>query len=502
MEQNGRRQPEREAFHSSQEHFEELVKKLGSNETLQLDHADLESFLQHQGFELLRLLMQDHFTLRTNREQKVAVVNHEGVHLSHQRIGDSRQLETMFGTVELCRRGYYRPEVGSAHPLDRELNLPLDKYSHGLEERVAEESAKGSFDNVVEAIKKNTGGNVPKRQAEQLAVKAAGDFKTFYETRRAKEAEDDESLLVMSMDGKGIVMRTEDLREATRLKAQKEPGRKKRLGSGEKRNRKRMATVAAVYSVDEHHRSAEQIMGGEKGKDTTRPRVRNKRVWAEVEAPPEEVTHAVFAEAQKRDPGQFRRWVMLVDGDPRQLERIEVAKKRFGVDVTVVLDFIHVLEYLWEAAHAFHEPGTVEAEDWVQERALRVLQGKSSDVAAGMRRSATLQGLRGGKREAVDKCAGYLLKNRDYLQYDLYLAVGFPIGTGVIEGACRHLVKDRMDLTGARWRLAGAEAVLRLRALRASGDFQEYLRFHREQERVRNYTSKFTTRPVPLSEAA
>jgi hypothetical protein len=501
MEKNGRKKSEMEAFDSSRQHFEELVKKLGSNETLRLDHGDLERFLQHQGFELLRLLMQDHFTLRAGREQKVVVNNHEGVHLSHHRKTESRQLETMFGTVELCRRGYYKPEVGAAHPLDRELNLPLDKYSHGLEERVAEESAKGSFDNVVEAIKKNTGGKVPKRQAEQLAVKAAHDFKAFYDTRRAKEAEDDESLLVMSLDGKGIVMRTEDLREATRLKAEKNPERKKRLGAGEKRNRKRMATVAAVYSVDEHRRSAEQIMGVEKY-NTIRPRVRNKRVWAEVVAEPEEVTNALFAEALRRDPGQRRRWVMLVDGDPRQLDRIEAAKKRFGVDVTVVLDFIHVLEYLWDAAHAFHEPGSKEAQDWVRERALRVLHGKSSDVAAGMRRSATLQGMRGSKREAVDKCAGYLLKNREYLRYDLYLDVGFPIGTGVIEGACRHLVKDRMDLTGARWRLVGAEAVLRLRAMRASGDFQEYLRFHREQERIRNYTSKFTTRPVPLSEAA
>ncbi|MBW2700681.1 MAG: hypothetical protein JRF33_07650 [Deltaproteobacteria bacterium] len=167
-----------------------------------------------------------------------------------------------------------------------------------------------------------------------------------------------------------------------------------------------------------------------------------------------------------------------------------------------MMDFIHVLEYLWQASYAFHEPGTTEAQQWVQQRGLRVLHGKSSDVAAGMRRSATLRALRGSKREAVDKCAGYLLKNRDYLQYDLYLDVGFPIGTGVIEGACRHLVKDRMDLTGARWRLAGAEAVLRLRALRASGDFQDYLRFHREQERQRNYTSRFTTRSFSVAEAA
>jgi len=264
-----------------------------------------------------------------------------------------------------------------------------------------------------------------------------------------------------------------------------------------------MATVAAIYSIDEFIRSAEHIMGDDKDDDVIRPRPRRKRVWADVEATPEDVTHRLFTEALRRDPHYLRRWVMLVDGDPHQLERIEAAKKKFGVDVTVVLDFIHVLEYLWSASYSFHEPGSGQAHRWVQERGLRILQGKSSDVAAGMRRSATKRGLDKAKREAVDRCAGYLLKNRDYLMYDLYLEAGFPIGTGVIEGACRHLVKDRMDLTGARWRLNGAQAVLRLRALRASGDLQDYLRFHREQERQRNYTSKFTTRPAAVvAEAA
>ena len=502
MKQDRRNEIKTEAFHSSKQQFEKMVNQMNSEETHQMNHNDLENLLQENGYELLRLLMQDHLILRAEREQRVIVTNSKTVHLSHHRKGSRRKLETIFGTVEVRRRSYYRPDAVTAHPLDRTLNLPNDKYSHGLEERVAEEAAKGSFDNVVASIAKTTGGRVPKRQAECLTVRAARDFETFYEQCQSKEKEAGDSLLVMSMDGKGIVMRKEDLREATRQKAEKNLDRKKRLGSGEKRNRKRMATVAAIYSIDEYHRSAEQIMGDEDDKDIIRPRPRNKRVWADVVADPEEVTRRLFEEALRRDPDQRRRWVMLVDGDPRQLKHIKAAKKHFNVDVTVVLDIIHVLEYLWSASYDFHEPGTDEAQQWVQERGIRILQGKSSDVAAGMRRSATLQALGRSKREAVDKCAGYLLSNREYLQYDLYLDVGFPIGTGVIEGACRHLVKDRMDLTGARWRLAGAEAVLRLRALRASGDFQDYLRFHREQEHLRNYTSRFTTRSIPVAEAA
>ncbi len=105
---------------------------------------------------------------------------------------------------------------------------------------------------------------------------------------------------------------------------------------------------------------------------------------------------------------------------------------------------------------------------WVQERLLKILQGKSGIVAGAMKRSATLRKLSPKEREPVDKCARYLFNKKPFLQYDCYLAKGLPIATGVIEGTCRHLVKDRMDLTGARWSLAGAEAVLRLRALRSS----------------------------------
>ena len=167
------------------------------------------------------------------------------------------------------------------------------------------------------------------------------------------------------------------------------------------------------------------------------------------------------------------------------------------LQVTFVLDFIHVLEYLWKAAYCFHAPSSPEAEGWVSERAVATLQGNSSEVAAGMRRSATLQALTPKERQAVDTCADYLLRYRPLLRYGHCLKEGFPIATGVIEGACRHLVKDRMERSGARWSLAGAEAVLRLRALRCSGDFEEYWEFHLQQEKERNHLSLYAGGTLP-----
>ncbi len=155
------------------------------------------------------------------------------------------------------------------------------------------------------------------------------------------------------------------------------------------------------------------------------------------------------------------------------------------------MDFIHVLEYLWEAAHAFYPRNSKAAQMWGQPRAQRVLQGHVQAVARGIRLSATLRELSGKKREAVDTCADYLLNRQSFLRYDLFLQQGFPIATGVIEGACRHLIKDRMDLTGARWRLKSAESVLKLRSLRSSGDFEDSWRFHKQQELQRNHLSRY-----------
>ena len=144
--------------------------------------------------------------------------------------------------------------------------------------------------------------------------------------------------------------------------------------------------------------------------------------------------------------------------------------KKHNLNLTIVLDIIHVIEYLWKAAFVFYSQTSTQAEAWESKRLQLILEGKSSSVAPGMRRSATLPKLTSQERKPVDTCARYLLNNAKYLKYDDYLKAGFPIATGVIEGPCRHLIKDRMDITGARWTMRGAEAVLPLASLYITGD--------------------------------
>ena len=490
-----------EEFAAAREQFNSLVNRLQSEETAWMEHGEVEALVATEGMELLRCLLQGHLDLRAVRESKrEAVMGADGVRRSHCRRACERPLMTLFGEVRVERQGYSARGQSSLFPLDGELNLPLDKYSHGLRQRVAEEVSKNSFDEAVATVGQTTGGKVPKRQAETLAAKVTHDFGAFYKTRQARLAEATQDLLVISLDSKGIVMLQEDLREATRKAAeQAQPKLKSRLSKGEKRCRKRMATVATVYTLKAQVRTAEAIMGLEED-DQARPCARNKRVWASVKRAPEAVTEEVFQEALRRDPSMQHPWVILVDGDEHQLERIIACVKRHHVEVTLVLDLIHGLEYLWKAVYCFYPEGSEEAEAWVAERALRILKGQASEVAAGMRRSATLRELTPDQRKGVDKCADYLLKYRAMLHYDDYLATGLPIATGVIEGACRHLIKDRMDLTGARWRLQSAEAVLKLRSLQSSGDFDEYLAFHKAQELKRNHASRYAN--FSLQEAA
>lgn len=149
------------------------------------------------------------------------------------------------------------------------------------------------------------------------------------------------------------------------------------------------------------------------------------------------------------------------------------------------------------AAWSFYAEGDPDAETWVKDKALAILDGQASTVAAAIRRKATCLGLETAQRANADRCADYLLNKRGYLDYPMALEKGWPIATGVIEGTCRHLVKDRMDITGARWGLNGAEAVLKLRAVRANGDFPNYWAHHVAQERRRIHESRYANAVIP-----
>jgi len=496
-----------DAFARSGECFRALEDWLASEEAAGLQHADLEEQLDVRGRELLRQLFQDRLDVSAAREMRRRdVAGEDGVVRTRAERGRTRPLMTKFGQVTVSRIAYRSPGRPNVHPLDAALNLPEEKHSHGLRKLTAVEAARGSMEDAQAAVTRATGVRIGKRQLEDMARRAAAHVEAFY-LQRVMEPAPEGWPLVLTFDGKGIVMLPEALRPATAKAAASAEGKlATRLSPGEKNGRKRMAEVAGVYDAAPAPRAPEEIIstpaqkrkkkkaqaGKQKGKGKPRePQARNKWLTASVTDDIPAVIAAAFDEAERRDPGHQREWVVLIDGNNTQIEAVTAEAARRGVTVTIIIDFIHVLEYCWKAAWSFFDKGEPAAEEWVAAQARKILHGKASQVAAGIRRRATAYGYAGPERAGADEAARYLQNKQDYLDYATALAKGWPIATGIIEGACRHLVKDRMDITGARWGLEGAEAILKLRALIANGDFDAYWRYHLRQEHKRIHHVKY-----------
>lgn len=498
-----------DVFAPAKSTFNYLIGQLADPAAEAFTHERLEEVLAEQGRELLRRLLQAHLDLRAVRERRsVAHARGQGTialvgadHTVRRRVeaGHHRLLSTIFGSVTVTRCAWRAPGVPNLYPADAALSLPAGRHSHGLARAAVTEAVRGSFDHAKTGIEARCGPVIGKRQIEQLVVSAAADIDAFY-AQPIPLPHTAEDLLVISVDGKGVVMRPQALRPATAKAAARHKGIfRTRLAPGEKPCRKRMATLGVVYDAAPAPRRPHDVIavpGGRHGARPPRPgpKARGKWLHGSVIAGPQEVVAAVFAHAQARDPLHARTWVVLVDGARHQLDLVRDQAARRGVRIHIVIDVIHVLEYLWKAAWCLHAADDPAAQDWVATCALALLAGDTGHVAATIDAQATAAGLSRQQRGGIDTCIRYLTGHAEHLRYDQALEGGWPIATGVIEGACRHLIGDRLDITGARWGLAGAEAILKLRAVISCGDFAAYWRYHLDREHHRIHQSRYQDR--------
>jgi hypothetical protein len=482
-----------DGFAGSLRLVEGLIGWLDGADSAGLSHGELEDQLTVRGRELQRQFLQDHLDLRAVREERLPeVIGQDQVTRRYAEFGHERLLATVFGQVSVCRIAYRAKGADSRYPADAALNLPAGKYSHGLRRLVAQAAAQGSFEQAQAAVQTATGLTIGKRQIEALAAAAAADLDAFYAQCNMPACPDGD-VLVLTADAKGIVMRPEALRSAT-AKTATSAKLATRLSKGEKRGRKRMAEVVAVYHATPVPRVPADVIGppgGERSRRRAGPKACGKWLHASVTDEAATVITAMFDQADRRDPAGARPWIALVDGNTHQIETIRAQARARGRPVTIVVDFVHVLEYVWKAAWCLHTEGDPAAEAWVAGHATTILSGRATRVAGALQRQAAQAALPADKRRTLDECVTYLLNKARYLRYDRALTAGWPIATGVIEGACRHLVKDRMDLTGARWGLPGAEAILKLRAMNTNGDFHTYWTYHLGQEKQRIHDSRY-----------
>ena len=471
---------------------------------------DMELLASEQGREILRGVLQLSLDKQALAEVRVAAVaGADGVTRARAEPGHARTVVTTLGEVRV-RRIAYRSGVkgaGSLFPRDAVLGLPPCRYSWQLQ-RLAEMFARaGSYEQAREFVAAAAGVRIGKRQLEQVTVAAAADAERFCQDRGqvavppAGDSGQERDLppLAISADGKGVAMRPEARRRRTLAPGQRARNFDKRRGTGEK-GHKRMAETGCVFDVappdpDGPERTAGHVMRREPGTAPNAPRAVNRWYACDITAGRDVTIGRLFDEADRRDPDHLRTWIALVDGDLHQLGLIRGQAAARGVTITILVDFIHVLEYLWKAAWCFHPPRDPAMEDWVTAQGTDILAGRVTDVITRIRQLARDQPPRPGGEHAriIRKTLHYLTAKQPYLDYPTALASGWPIATGVIEGACRHLVQDRMGITGARWGLEGAQAILWLRALHASGDHDIYWAWHLRQEHQRNHLSRYHT---------
>jgi hypothetical protein len=398
-----------------------------------------------------------------------------------------RRLLTVFGEFPITRWVYgTRPgQKIELAPTDQRLQLPEGDLSYLLQEwdqLLGIEQAFGLVRDTLETMLSFRQSVDTLEHGNRQMAEAAPAFR---QSQPAPDREAEGSLLVVTEDNKGVPM----VRPVEAIPAGCH--RKK----GEKANKKQMACIGCVYTVDPHARTPEELVSTLfRAPDRLRqkpPEARQKRYWTAltreeggrtVRAQEEVFQHLRDDVALRRRRGQTL--VHLCDGQ----HSLETDRRKYlplDSHTVDVLDLMHVLPRLWEAAHLFHREGSEAASQFVRKRLHRVLDGKAGRVIGGLRQMATKQRLRGPQRQRLRRLCEFLENNLHRMRYDDYLRAGYPIATGVIEGACRHVIKDRMERAGMRWKVPGAQAMLQLRAIHANGDWRAF-----QNDRIKHETAR------------
>jgi hypothetical protein len=424
------------------------------------------------------------------------VIEHEGKTLHRLPRRRRRPYVSAFGPTPFWRDVYAERETQRHEvvPLDAKLGMPEGNTSYLLQKWCGTKCVKESYEESRATLREILGFAPSVNCLEDIVARAAEHAEVYFDRQEAVDPTTEEEILVATSDCKGVPMRQVD---APRAKQTDDvPRRKgKRLKKGEKNGQKRMACVGGVYSVAPFHRTADDVLNEIlcQEKQKQRPKPQNKRLRAvltrqvdEREVNAKDVVFDWLAkEVQQRDPQERRTVVAIMDGETklRDLQELKIGR------AIGILDIWHVTEYLWKLAHCFHSEGSDAAEAFVETYLRKLLEGNVGRVIGGIRQMATKGELSPRKREKVEQYLSYFADRRAYMKYDEYLAAGYPIGSGVVEGACRHLVKDRMEQTGMRWRIAGAQAVLSLRAIYVNDDWEPFHtdRIRAEQRKLYPY---------------
>jgi hypothetical protein len=402
---------------------------------------------------------------------------------------------SIFGLVEIHRAYYWQKECEGVCPLDARINLPQRRYSYLLNDWTQSTITEEPFEKAVERIAKIFGIPVSKLGQEYVAREAGGKFDDFYQQKPVIDQTTEGSHIGIEADGKGVRMISSEKPQVAEVK-----DKPVRRGKGEKSGGlRRMATATADFTFNPQSRTPEEMVGllmrdtQHQPKTTDReekPRMALNTTVAASMAGKQSAIDALLERVRKRDPGGKKKIVVLMDGDPALEQMTEARLRADGmlhrVDATI-LDIMHAMEYLWDAGTALHGEKSRERVPWVRKRALEILNGNVGYVIGGLRITLAKNKLKPAQVATLNRSITYFENHKHMMNYGRYLAAGYPIATGIIEGTCGSLIKDRADRSGSRWSSIGAQAVLNERAIMKNGDWDTFWNYHMKTENQRLY---------------
>ena len=479
-------------IHQVRHDFEQLIEYVTDEASQSRTAYEVELTLFKRLLALGAQLLLLFFLQRAAKRPKEPVHAADGTALDYHSLRPTSYY-SVFGKLQFRRHYYHAPGHAGVCPLDAELSLPPRCYSDLLRDWAEYCVTSESYGESIRVIQHILGLSISIQALETGVQEDAVDVEAFYEQKAVPPPETEGPILVIQVDGKGVPM------------VREEPApRQARRGKGQKRTKKKEAVVTAVYTIEPYHRTPEDVVealmreweGGEtaQGKATMPRRQRPMPVGKEVRATLKGKDTAFDRLAQRveqREGDHIQQRVALTDGDDALQGRV---CDRFS-SFKLILDIIHALEYLWDAANAVLGETHPQRTPWVREQLLLILSGDTSTVIQTLQDLAQDPTLSPSQLKVLNTTIGYYQRNLPYMRYDHYLAQGWPIGTGVVEGACGHLVKDRFEQSGMRWTKTGAQPLLDLRAVRVNDDWHKYHDFRRQRQHQRLYGSRGTASP-------
>ncbi len=436
------------------------------------DAHKMEASIFNQLIKLGFILMQLFFAIQNKGNYGKTIETARGT--AKRGRTSKKSYFSIFGKMKVTRYLYYIGNVSFA-PLDVVLNLPVRCYSYFLSEFANLLNINGAYENASELLKKFFSVKVSISALETISGESSDCYEDYYDLKNSlPKPEREEDFTVVGFDGKGVPMIKA---EAAKIVA--------RQGKGEKKQKKKEALVGVKYGVNANVRTAEEVAANlvhpdKKENKTGKPaKAQNIRYIASIEKPKRKVMEEIHEEV-KDESFRDKPLVCVMDGALHLWNLFKDVFKNIKNKV-FALDIIHVLEYIWIIAHIKHKEGSDGGKKYVYKKLLLILQGKVASYIIELQRERLSGSWKKAQRDKILKVITYLKNHREYMKYDQYLAEGYPIGSGVVESACSHVVKDRMEISGARWGINGSESILKLRSVAKSKDWDDYWEFFTTQ---------------------